>query len=187
MSVRIAAMFATILYPDYLTVPQLLTLIDLSQLVREHVVEGFPYVINQLYEASDKAPRSALLGGLSELCLSPPFAADYQQISRKHAELASRLHPLARLEVLALGAKEPPPWLIRLLMVVERAEHHHGSATKIHRSITLCGRIDSLIAASFGPMWDFPGSIRSRSIRRLIGHKSIFMVARNYGRSGPLI
>jgi len=120
-------MFATILYPDYLTVPQLLTLIDLSQLVREHVVEGFPYVINQLYEASDKAPRSALLGGLSELCLSPPFAADYQQISRKHAELASRLHPLARLEVLALGAKEPPPWLIRLLMVVERAEHHHGS------------------------------------------------------------
>jgi hypothetical protein len=105
-----------------------LTLIDLGQPVREHVIEGFPYVINQLYDASERAARSALLGGLSELCLAPPFAADYQQISRKHTELASRLHPLARLEVLALGAKEPPPWLIRVLMVVERAERHHGSS-----------------------------------------------------------
>lgn len=185
VSGRIAAMFAAILYPDYLTTPQLLTLIDLSQPVREHVVEGFPYVINQLYEAApNTTARSALLGGISELCLTPPFVADYQQVSRKHAEIASRLHPLARLEVLALGVKEPPHWLIRLLMAVERAERHHAQATKFHHSIVLYARINGSTAPSFGPMWNCPGSILAMSIHSLIGHKSTFTAARNCGLLG---
>lgn len=126
VSARMAAMCATVLYPTYLTTTQLLILIDLSEPVREHVVEGFPYVLTRLYEAAaDIAARRALLAGIGELCLKPPFAADHQQVARKHAKLAGRLYPLARLEVQALGHGEPPSWLIRLLMVVERAEGHH--------------------------------------------------------------
>jgi hypothetical protein len=126
VSARMAAMSATVLYPAYLTTTQLLILIDLSQSVRENVVEGFPYVLRRLYEATpDIAARRALLAGIGELCLKPPFAADHQQVARKHAELAGRLYPLARIEVQALGHGEPPSWLIRLLMVVERAEGHH--------------------------------------------------------------
>jgi hypothetical protein len=126
VNARMAAMSATVLYPAYLTTTQLLILIDLSQLVRENVVEGFPYVLTRLYEAApDIAARRTLLAGIAELCLKPPFAADHHQVARKHAELAGRLYPFARLEVQVLGYGEPPSWLIRLLMVVERAEGHH--------------------------------------------------------------
>ena len=125
VSARLAAGFAKILYPDYLSISQLLTLIDLSQPVREHVVNTFPYVIPQLYEAApDVTARRALLAGISDLCLTPPFAADYQQISRKHLELAARLHPLARGEIQMLGHGDPSASMVRLLMVVERAERH---------------------------------------------------------------
>ncbi len=118
----LAAAIALVLYPKYLTTSNLLRVIEKSDAPKEFSAEGFGY---QLQQFCDKAPsnaeRVALLGRLADLCLSKPFIDDYHRFAKRFADIAKNLHDLARDETLRLGTNPPPPYLIRLLMVVERA------------------------------------------------------------------
>src|SRR5262249_7741271 len=92
---------------------------------RPFSAEGFGYAIESLYEVTPKSDQGQFLTRLSDLCLSQPFVASYQRISKRHLELAKHLEPIARREVTALGDRDPPEHLVRLLMTVERAERDY--------------------------------------------------------------
>jgi len=119
----LAASIALVLYPKYLTTPNLLRVIEKSDAPKEFSAEGFGYQLQQFCDkAPDNADRVALLGGLADLCLSKPFIDDFRRLAKRFADIAKHLHDLARDETLRSGTTNPPPpYLIRLLMVVERA------------------------------------------------------------------
>lgn len=131
---RLAYRLATVLFPQHLSVQDLLTLIAESKDIARS--ESFHYQLVPLYEACpDAYSRIHFVTGLSDLCLSPPFVDGYQRISQRYHELATHLEPIARSEIQLLGEQEPPEYLIRLLMAVERAERSHSRSVHGQRSL----------------------------------------------------
>jgi hypothetical protein len=121
-SPSLAASLSLVLYPKYLSTRDLLKIIERSQQPRRYSAEGFGYQLQQFHDkAPDHAARTTLLGGLADLSLSKPFTDDFHRISNRFNDIAKHLHDLARNETLQLGNNAPPPYLIRLLIVVERA------------------------------------------------------------------
>lgn len=118
----LAAGFAKALFPKYLTTSQLITLIDKSTPPSSNSVEGFGYIIDELWRVCPSAERPVLLGGLAELCVRPPFVDQYHRISSRQKELASHLGRISYDAVSALGSAVPAAAVIELLAVVERAD-----------------------------------------------------------------
>ncbi|MFB6465016.1 hypothetical protein [Bradyrhizobium tunisiense] len=111
-----------VLYPQHLSTRDLLKVIAKSQKPREYSADGFGYQLQRLYEkAPDAAARATLLGGLADLCLTKPFTDDFHRIAKNFGDIAKHLHDLARNEALGLNTNPLPAYLIRLLMVDERA------------------------------------------------------------------
>jgi hypothetical protein len=119
---RLSVESATTLYPDRLSLAELFTLIEQVRPPKEFSGEGFGYVINELYEATPGPEKPEFVSRLAELCLSEPFVEWHRRISKRYAELATHVEPIAYRDLQASGNDEPPDRLIRLLMVVERAE-----------------------------------------------------------------
>jgi hypothetical protein len=102
--------------------PDLLKIVDKSQQPGKYSTDGFGYQLKHFYaKAPDDAARRALLSGIADLCLSKPFKDDFRRVSARFSDIAKHLHDLARNEALLLVNDEPPDYLVRLLMVVERA------------------------------------------------------------------
>lgn len=125
---HVAAQFSRLLFPKYLSVAQLLDVIEKSQRTRGDSLDGFPAALDHLYRTCpDNASRDELLAGLSALALRRPYIQDYKHISRDFAKIADSLAPLARAALEALpAATSPTPALVRTLMAVERAECHES-------------------------------------------------------------
>ncbi len=120
---RLAPHFAKVLFPHYLSVDELLDLIERFPSPNERSHEGFGDVTRALWEACpDAAARERFIAGVADLCLAPPFAAHHLRISAHHYGFAANITALGRDAVLALGGAEPCDGLVRLLMVIERAE-----------------------------------------------------------------
>lgn len=151
VSSRLAPSCAKALFPGHLTTEQLLTLIAESQPARKYSTEGFPRALIEFYNACpDLSSRIRFAGGLAELCLAPPFVEDYQRVSARHFELAKSLEPIATRELQALGNGDPPDYLIRLLMVVERAEReHHSDAERV----ALCNLVQAKVPLQRKLFW----------------------------------
>jgi hypothetical protein len=120
-SPRIASEFAKALFPKYLSVADLLAIMDAQP--QTIGTGGFPYALTELYGQCGDAPtRKAFISGLAKLCLAKPFADQFHRLSKRHLELAKHLEPIARREVQALGGRGSPAHVVQLLMVVERAD-----------------------------------------------------------------
>ena len=117
----LAAGFARGLFPRYLTVAQLLTLIDQSRPPPSNSIEGFAYTFEGLWRACPPAERQALLTGLAEICARPPFVSNYDRVAARQKQLARHLRGIAYEAVTTLGGAAPFDGLIKLLAVVERA------------------------------------------------------------------
>lgn len=124
---RLSVEAAKILYPDQLSLDELFTLIERGLPPRQFSGEGFGYAIDELYEATPSPQRREFVSRLATLCLSKPFVEWHRRISRRHVELAKHVEPIARREIRTSGDGEPPGHLIRLLMVIERAERERGN------------------------------------------------------------
>ncbi|QND73653.1 hypothetical protein [Tardiphaga robiniae] len=119
---QFAAASTLALYPQFLKTSDVVSIVARSIPAKRHTAGGFAYQLCQLCDAApDRAARSELILGLANLCLTKPFVADYQHVSKRFFEIAGHLHELVRPDVMQLGTAEPPPYLIRALMVVERA------------------------------------------------------------------
>jgi hypothetical protein len=118
---RRSADFAKALFPRYVTVAQLLALIDRAAPSSSGSIEGFAYIIEHLWHACPAADRPALLVGLAEICARPPFVNEYHRVAARQHQLAAHVGGIARNVLSRLGDSPPPPGLIELLAVVERA------------------------------------------------------------------
>lgn len=128
-SARLAASFALVLYPTYLSSKDLLKLIEQSRPAGRSTVEGFAYNIEQLYDAAPNASeRAALAFGVGALCLKPPFVEAHQRISKRYHELARYSEILAQRETTHLGDANPPSGLVKILMAVERVNPSNATA-----------------------------------------------------------
>ena len=118
-----------------------------------HSAEGFGDQIPQFYDkAPDSASRTALLGDLADLCLSKPFKDDFHRIAARFGDIAKHLHDLTRSEALQLGDKGPPTYLLRALMVVERAGREGFTKEAKPQLHELVRENQKSIVRSFGPM-----------------------------------
>jgi hypothetical protein len=125
---RIAANFAKILFPQYLSADDLFAVIADHKKPGERGIDGFDYTINDIYNACpDAQTRMKFISNLAELCLSPPFVQTWQRVSAQHIYLAKQLDPIAKAEVAALGGRSAPAHVVRLLMAAERADRNHVS------------------------------------------------------------
>lgn len=121
-SPRLAASLSHVLYPKYISTQGLLKIIEKSKKPDKYAAEGFGYQLDEFYDkAPDSVARATFLSGLADLCLSKPFVDDFHRLAKDFIHISKHLHDLARNEVLGLGANVPPPYLVRLLMVAERA------------------------------------------------------------------
>ncbi|MFN5689824.1 hypothetical protein [Bradyrhizobium sp.] len=121
-SPRLASSLSLVLYPQYLSTRDLLKVIEKSQSPDKYSAEGFGYHLQEFYDkAPDNDERAAFLSGLADLSLSKPFNDDFHRNAKRFNDIGKHLHDLARNEALRLGSNVPPPYLIRLFMVVERA------------------------------------------------------------------
>lgn len=137
-SQRLAAGLANALFPVYLNVVQLLTLIEKAQPASSSSIEGFAYAIDQLWQACADADKPALIAGLAKICARPPFVHEYRRVALRQAELSRHLGNIAFETVSALGDNVPSSDLIGLLAVVERAERpiqDEGEGRELNRRV----------------------------------------------------
>lgn len=135
LSASLAARAASALYPKAISTDDLLNLIARSHPPRSNSTEGFAYEVHALYVvATSRAEKAKLVGGLADLCLSPPFVQPYHRISERFGYLANLLRPIARAEILALNG-EPSDGLVRLLMAVERADRHYPADDDLQEAL----------------------------------------------------
>jgi hypothetical protein len=120
---RLASGFAEILFPDILSVEDILTLIAMSQPEQEYTVTGFSYILHELYErCPDADARTRFVSGIADLCLAPPFVSPHECVSKRYKSLPEHLLPIARHIAQGIGNREPPSHLVKLLMAIERAK-----------------------------------------------------------------
>ena len=145
---QLAAGMARVLFPAYLSVNQLVTLIDTSRPPPKHSAQGFSSVIDALWQACPARDRSQFIHSLAHICLKKPFVQDYHRVSQRQSELARNLVSIAYSAITNLGAAEPLEPLIKLLSVVERAERRlNADAPRLDQP---CGRIRVLTARCSG-------------------------------------
>ena len=119
---NLARRLLPLFFPDYLSVNELLTLIEKAEPQKESSTEGVSYVIEDLWKACPAKDKTALLAGLAKLCAAAPPINRHHRVSKRHAQLARNLGGIAHDAVSSLGAAAPSDALITLLSVVERAE-----------------------------------------------------------------
>ncbi len=121
---RLASQCSRFLFPNYLSVTQLLHVIEHGQRPRGDTLDGFPAAIGHFYRACpDAHSKAGLLAGLSDLARRPPFVQEYRRISRDFAKIAEELGPVARMALEDIRASDVPGRaLVRTLMAVERSE-----------------------------------------------------------------
>lgn len=118
----LAAGMARLLFPAFLSVADLLTLIARAEAPRRDSGDGFERSIEDLVAAAaDAAARHELLDGLARLSRQQPHVR-HRRLSQRFEELPKALVLVLRREVTTLGDQPPPPWLLRLIMAVERAD-----------------------------------------------------------------
>lgn len=121
-----ATLLAMVLFPQHLSVAQLLALIRDCKPISDSSVGGFWYASDKFFAACrNSAERMTLLGGLAELALAPPFNGEHSGLSRRHHRIAEHLVPLVMQALDELGPGSPGPELIRALMAIERGDRYH--------------------------------------------------------------
>ncbi|MES3100613.1 NACHT domain-containing protein [Sphingomonas faeni] len=107
------------LFPDHLTVEQLLRLVSESTPAREHHTEGFAPMLPDLFErCRTSMNRLAFLAGVADLADVGPFE-DWPQVSIRYRELLKGAGPLAAAAITAGDAAHHAE-VVRLLAVAER-------------------------------------------------------------------
>lgn len=118
---ELAPSLAVELFPKYLSVNDLLTLIAKSKSGREYHSDGFKEELVLLFEAcSSFKDRKTLIAGLAALSFEPPLD-DWPKLSQRYRRLAERLAPVARRAVIDSDQHDYGAHLVRLLMAVEKA------------------------------------------------------------------
>jgi len=125
----LASRLACELFPEYLDIEQLITLISKTQPPVEGSTYGFGYSLEQLWEKCPKKWRETFVERISKLTLSKPFVESYQRISKKYRFLTKKFNLIARQLIIDLGDTEPSSGLIALLMAMERVKRHSRGST----------------------------------------------------------
>jgi hypothetical protein len=154
---HLAAGFAKALFPKYLNVAQLLTLIDKAEQPSSDSIEGFAYTIEHLWHACPATDRPALLAGLAEVCARPPFVDQYHRVAARQQQLARHLGAIAYEVLSALGGAMPPAALIELLAVVERVERLDGDGPPLNQLVRQTPAVHRAL------FWHDVGEVRKNS------------------------
>lgn len=132
LSYRLAPAFAQNLYPQFLSVDELLELIDRSQPLEQYTTGGFGDILDELVEATpNRNDQKKLAYGLASICLAAPHVDDIPRLSSKHAELVNSMSKLSIRELKFRSLGEVDEGFIRLLMVVERAKDYSNDESQI--------------------------------------------------------
>jgi len=151
LSARLAPQFALVLFPRYLSVPELLDLIDQSEAAQPYKTEGFGPYLAQLHQGADnRTMQRQLAGGVAALCLSTPHADEHTPVSRRHLALGKDLADLALTELTASNVGDTDPSLLRLLMAVERADGALGTSDAM---VPLAAKVRADTALNRALMW----------------------------------
>lgn len=117
---QVATEIAECFFPRYMSVEQLLKLID-DATPSKGRSGNFDYILPDLFNACpDLATRLTLAEGICELCLAPPVVDTYHRVGKKHRKIAQRLTPVARNLIGELQGKYHPV-LSAIMRVIRRS------------------------------------------------------------------
>jgi hypothetical protein len=120
LSAQVATTVAESFFPKYMSVEQLLQLIDDTE-PSKGVSGNFDYIIPDLLNACpDRATRLTLVAGICDLCLTPPVVDTYHRVGKKHRKIAQRLTPIARDLIRELQGEHHPA-LSAIMRVIRRS------------------------------------------------------------------
>ncbi|NOZ83774.1 MAG: hypothetical protein GXP60_03040 [Epsilonproteobacteria bacterium] len=125
---RLVSHLACELFPDFLNVNQLISLIVKIESPRRESTEGFGYALEKLWNKCPPKWRLKFLSKITNLALSKPFVDNYQRISSRYRFLAKHFEPIARHLITEHDNNEPNIELVHLLMAIERI----GYSSSIH-------------------------------------------------------
>jgi len=127
---RLGSGFCLLLFPQHLSVDQLLDVISKVLPPKYGSTSGFSDSIDLLWKACPDSKRELFIERIADLVLMPPFIDDHRRISARHQELAASLTPIAIDAVLKLINIETSVGFIRLLMALERVDLHETGENK---------------------------------------------------------
>src|SRR6266568_1468950 len=125
LSPRLYSGFIEVLFPEYVSVAQFLLSLESAQMPSPLSSHGISYSISEMWNECPVAARPEFIAGLADLCLREPYVNNFERVSKKYDELAKHIAPIAIGAMKDPGDREPSDSLIRLLSVVERADHGH--------------------------------------------------------------
>jgi len=120
-SQRLGSSFSKLLFPQYISVAQLLDVISKVLPPKEFSTGGFSDSILSLWKVCPDPERELFIEGVANLVLAPPFINDHDRISSRHHRLAVNLTQIAIDAVTKLRELEISVGFLRLLMAIERA------------------------------------------------------------------
>lgn len=117
---RVSAALADSFFPEYMSIDQLLRLIDDAP-KSERISGNLETMLPEIFNACpDLETKLKFAEGISQLCLAPPLLDGYYRVSNKHAGIAQRLNPIARGLIKALDGKHHPA-LSAVMSVIRRS------------------------------------------------------------------
>lgn len=128
----LAPAFALSLFPDHLTVEEVLDVVRRTKPSRRHRIEGFRAELLDIYEACpDDVAATRMVDGLAKLAFEAPVG-EYTRTSGRYGALVAQLGPLARAAIRKSGDGPPTAGLVQLIRAVARndEERHEGSTLR---------------------------------------------------------
>lgn len=132
-SPRLTPELAVSVFPEYLSVPKLIRIVEASPPGERFQVEGFGYSLDKLFASCRTATeRKGLLAGLVEIGEAEPLD-EFHHTSVRHAELLKRFGPLLSLAIAASDADGISEPLVKLLAIGGRSdfEEDRDSASRV--------------------------------------------------------
>lgn len=117
------------LYPEFIDVDELVTLVSTAEPPKRYESWGFGRQLKRLYESSSVADGERFIGALADLALQVPFRSWHERVSKQYGYLA---RDFGAITVAALARMEEPSAsvaLVRMLMAAERTNEQSYANT----------------------------------------------------------
>ncbi len=119
---EILARLSMVLFPKFLNLSELLSLIKQTDTPERHQTSGFGWQMTKLFEKCPLCDQEEFLIRIAELALSKPHIETYQRLSKQYGYLADHYTNVADIALLCLPDPAESNGFIKLLMAAERTD-----------------------------------------------------------------
>jgi hypothetical protein len=118
---EILSRLSTVLFPAFLSLTELLSLIEQTDTTERHSPSGFGRQMSKLFQKCPNCDKEQFLNHIADLALSKPHIDSSQRISKRYGYLANYFTDVAEIALQCLHSPDESAGFIKLLMAAERS------------------------------------------------------------------